>query len=400
MAGARIAGFAGLLAACAAWPAAAQVEPHRPPEHLRALEIPPSVMDLPPLDCHEVSAPRPAEAKRPPAPDVAVDLQQLLGLKDLDQAAPTGGDPRAETVEALCWLPKATVLLARAGLWKRATEAGERLFREPKTAYGDFTWDLSATAYAWAWVQLGDLERAAVACTAAALRIEDPDVRRYHQTAGALLRAPPKTAEELKDPATFRTEMRKKLLPLAEDFKQSAGLVRTASNPAARLKNLNEAYKRLRALAVADAEVATALAASDFAPAADSLMTETAPPLLRYGAETVARLEVLDRAILPRSRWNLWNEQVTNLWAAVREVKRLARLHDYLARQGLARPGKEEAVFVEAHRLLFAPDRDKPTQPSEERTYVYQPIGHVMPGGIGIDARKRVPYTMTKLRPM
>jgi hypothetical protein len=372
MAGARFAGFVGLLVASAAWPAAAQVDPHRPPEHLRALEIPPSVMDLPPLDCQEISAPLPAEAKRGPAPDVAVDLQQLLGLKDLDQAAPkAGGDPRAETFEALCWLPKATVLLARAGLWKRATEAGERLFREPKTAYGDFTWDLSAAACGWAWVQLGDLERAAVAHTAAASRIEDLDVRRYHQTAAAVLRAPPKTAEEMKDAATFRAEMRKKLLPLAEDFKRTAGLVRTASNPAARLRNLSEAHKRLRSLAVADPEVATALAASDFAPAADSLVTETVPPLLRYGAETVARLEVLDRAILPRSRWGLWNEQVTNLWAAVREVKRLARLHDYLARQGLAQPGKAEAPFVEAHRLLFSPDRGKPTQPSEERTYVY-----------------------------
>jgi hypothetical protein len=176
--------------------------------------------------------------------------------------------------------------------------------------------------------------------------------------------------------------------------------VRTASSTAARVRALNEAYKKLRLVSVAEGEIAQALASADFIPAADSLMTDTVPPLLQFGGETVGRLEALDQALLPRSRWGLWNEQVTSLWATVRDVKRLSRLHDYLARQGLATPGKAGTYLVDAHRLLFAADRGVPNQPPEERTLVYQTIGQPMPGGVGIDARKRIPCTMTKLRPM
>lgn len=369
-----------------------QVRSNCPPKRFALTLFPDYVGSAPPVETHEVSAPFPKDAPARDYSKAEDAAKELLGLGGQSDKA------EAETYDDLAAKPKKAVDLANGRRWKEAAEAGEEVLREPQGTYNDFTWSYVGNAAGWACVQLGDLARAAAAHAAAATKVADPAVRQYHQTAAQIFKSTTKSADQLKDPSVYDLEFRQALLDDVTTFKKSVVTIKTAPTLPARISALETAYVKLRYVSAVDPVIAKKLVESDFRAAADMLLAEAAPALLTKAKERVAQLAALDRRFLRQQEWPIWNSEVSGLWAAVAEVKRVCRMHDYLVRLGLADAKDANGPFREANALLFAPRKvtDKP----EELLKVYHLIGHKFDVGAGTDVRKHVPYIETPIKPM
>ncbi|KPJ76382.1 MAG: hypothetical protein AMS14_02150 [Planctomycetes bacterium DG_20] len=363
--------------------AAAQIDSHcLPPEMPMAL-FPSWVSTLPAVECREVSAPvlqDHIESRKV----VVEDARATLGLPPLQE-----GTPDATRLSDMCKEPRQAIRLAESGKYAEAARAGEALLGLPRERYGDFTWDYLANATAWACIQTGNRTGAVQAHNAVTSRIQDTAVARYHGIAASTLHETTKSARQLKDYATYQGEIRKNIEDAVKNFTLNSALAQKARSAEARLRYLTAAYNNLRLVTAADPDTGKRLQRTTFREAADGLVGDIAPVLLDEAREARDRLVAVYPQMLPGRKFHQWNTDVRILWDKVQHVKRLCRMHDYLARVKLASPGDADARFREAHRLLFAPD---------DRNLVWQEMGH-RPVHFK-DYRRKVPYEQTLIRPM
>ncbi len=373
------------MAALAGLPGIAQgrIESHcLPPEMPMAL-FPSWVSTLPDIECREISAPLirdHLELRKV----VVADARVTLGLKPLEQ-----GTPDATRLSDMCEEPRDAIRLAQSGKYREAAKAGDALLGLGRSRYGDFTWDYLANATAWAYIQTGSLSGAVQAHNAAAARIQDTAVARYHRLAATTLHETVKSAGQLQENSTYQAEIRKALEGTVKNFKLNNVLATKTRSAEARLRHLDAAYKALRVIMATDPNIGKPLQGNAFREAADGLVDDISPVLLDEARAARDRLVALYPQSLPERKFHHWNTDVQILWDKVRHVKRLCRMHDYLARIKLAGPGNAADRFREAHRLLFAPGRDD---------LVWQEMGkrpvHFK------DHRRRVPHKQTKIKPM
>lgn len=361
-----------VLGAMAMWPGAAlaQVESHCPPRRMPPVLFPTWILALPGFEVQEVSSPLAYEKEKP--------AESALGLRDLSKAP----------AEA-----RSAVELAQGGKFREAAAAGDELLRLPSDRYDDFTWDYLGNAVAWSRIQLGDLKGASQAHSAAVARIDDTAVREYHRLAAAMLDAPGVPAAQMKDAATYRNELRKALAERLKAFDRNIAAAKKNVTVAGRVRHLNVFYEELRVLAAVDPEVANGPPRAAYRELADGLVIDIIPTMLR---ETKARHDRLLEAfsiLLPGKNFRDWNGSIKGMWTRVRQLKRLARMHHYLARMNLATGGEADRLFRETHQLLFA---------SEDPSKVWQPLGltRMIDGVAQLDLRRKVPYQETIVAPI
>ncbi len=373
------------LAALAGLPATAagRIESHcLPPEMPMAL-FPSWVSTLPDIECREVS-PRLIRDHIASRKVVVGDARAILGLTPLKE-----GKPDTTTLADMYKEPRQAIRLAESGKYREAAKAGEALLGLGRGRYGDFTWDYLANATAWAYIQTGSLSGAVRAHNAAASRIQDIAVARYHRLAATTLHETVKSARQMQENSTYQAEIRKALEGVVKDFKLNNVLATKTRSAEARLRHLNAAYKALRVIIATDPDIGKRLQRTAFSESADGLVTEIGPALLDEAKAASDRLVALYPEMIPQRRFHQWNNNVQILWDKVRHVKRLCRMHDYLARIKLASPGNAADRFREAHRLLFVPG---------EEDLVWQEVG-TRPVYFK-DYRRKVPYEQTKIKPM
>ena len=365
--------IATVLAALAALTGtvAAKVESRCLPPEMPIVLFPTWVSLLPEVGCQEISAPLAHE-----------------------RAASRSG--AAKAVRSLSKIPKesrAAIELAQSGQYTQAATAGNALLKLPGRTYGDFTWDYLANATAWSHIQAGSLKGAEGAHRAAVARIADTAVVQYHRVAADVLRDTKKSAQQLKDYATYQDEMREGLVDRVKTFEENAQLARKVRSAEARLRRLKAAYTELRVLVAADPDIGNASAKATFRKGADGLAGDVIPVLLGEARRASDRLVALYPQMLPEHKFRQWNTEIRTLWNSVRHVKRLCRMHDYLARLKLATRGESERLFRQAHQLLFVPDNAR---------MVWQEIGHacLLNGIAHRDLRRKVPYQETPIAPI
>lgn len=304
------------------------------------------------------------------------------------------GDPDATSVERLCKKPRTVLERARSGEWKVATERARDVFAQPPERYRDFTWDMVGNAAARAHVQLGDLAGAAQAHGAAARAIEDPDVAGYHRTAAGVLTAWKGAAADLRDVGTWQQALRDAVQRHVEECRTLCDQARIAKGRhASRERLLARAYDSMRKVWAVDASLGRELAGSAFRPAADNLPTGLSEMITAIEAarEGMLRVEAAyAKRPFSKHAGNLWNKAVKIMWNRVVEVKHVCRVHDYLARVGLATGGRTDPYFRQAHEKLFAP---------EAPGKVYVLTGGGKPG-VYRHMEKRVEWKRTEIHPL
>jgi hypothetical protein len=368
----------GLLAGTAG----AQIESHFLPPEMAPLMVPSYVSTRPPLESQEVSAP----LLRPGA-------NAAKGT-----AAPgADGQPDATSLNDMCKEPREAIRLAQAGKYKEAVEAGRPLLALPREKYRDYTWDYLANAVAWSAIQLGDPKTAAYAHTQAAIRIDDPAVNEYHRIVLEMFEQTKKPAADLKDYATYQGEVRKRLVDRQEVVKQIAASAQKDRFAETLVRHLRDAYEKLRVLVATDPETGRKEPLAAFRKAAQGLTTQAIAPAVNEAQRMQARLdEVASHGFgghgIEKTDWPNWNAEVTNLWAKVRDIKRLCRIHDYLVRVNLADPGDSLKYCQQAHACLFVP---------KNTNLVWQITGQkrLINGMDQIDIRLRIPWQETRITP-
>jgi len=341
-----------------------------PPDMPKAL-FPMWVSRLPGADCQEYSAPLAHEM----AKSQSGAAEKVTGLSNMADG------------------PRAAIELAEAGKYAQAATAGQALLKLPGHWYGDFAWDYLANATAWSHIQSGSLKGAESAHRAAVARVFDTAVIQYHRITADVLCETRKSPEQMKDYATYQAQVREGLVDRVRKFEENAQLARKVRSAEARLRYLRAAYDELRVLVAADPEIGNSSARATFREAADGLVGEVAPAILNEARQVRDRLVAVYPQMLPEHKFDRWNTEVQTLWDRVQHVKRICRMHDYLARLRLATRGEAERIFREAHQLLFAPD-----DPGK----VWQEIGHarILNGIAHKDIRRKVPYQETRIAPI
>ena len=165
-----------LTVAVVSWSGVAlgQVESHCLPPQQPASLFPTWVLELPPVESQEVSAPLTHE-----------------------RAAANGKAPKAKSLDDTPVECRTVVRLAQDGKYREADEVGSPLLKLPGRQYDDYAWDYVANAVAWARVQNGNLKGAAEAHLAAAARITDKSVIQYHRAAAKALSGTSKTPAQM-----------------------------------------------------------------------------------------------------------------------------------------------------------------------------------------------------------
>ncbi len=363
-----------VLALCAAamWPGAAfaQVESHFPPRQMPPVLFPTYILALPGFEVQEVSLPL-AYAREKPA-------ETALGLRDLSKAP---ADARS------------AVELAQGGKFREAAAAGDELLKRPSDRYDEFTWDYLANAVAWSRIQLGDLKGASQAHIAAVARIEDAAVREYHRLAAAMLGAPGIPAAQMKDPAAYRSELRKVLAERLKTFERNVAAAKKNMGVAARTRHLSVFYEELRVFTAVDPEVANGQPLAAYRELADGLAVDIIPAMLRETQTRRDRVVEAFNGLIFQKDFRDWNDRIKGMWTKIRQLKRLCRMHHYLARMNLATAGESDRQFREAHALLFAVDN---------LSLVWQPLGltRMIDNIPQLDLRCRVPYQETIIAPI
>jgi hypothetical protein len=368
------------IAAAIAPPAAAQIDSHCIPPEMPATLFPNWVAQLPPLESQEMSAPLLTDTNKSRTAPAA-------------KTAGTQGAPDATDLAAMCKEPREAIRLAEAGRFLEAARAGDALLEGPRDRYRDFTWDYLANATAWSFIQTGDLLGATRAHTAAAARLDDLAVSEYHNRIAKMLSSPGRTAASLKDYAAYKAEVQKLIDERSEALKKAALPGSKIVLEKVRVGTLNDAYRILRVIAAFDKGAAKQEAKNTFVPAAQGLVNDVLPARFHEGEEILAVMDKRMDQWLHLNEYKEWNGAVEALWLKVREIKRLCRMHDYLARMDLADKGGDEQFFTQAHGLLFVP---------KEPTKVWQEMGHTRTvNNISQwDIRIKVPYKETLITPM
>lgn len=368
------------IAAAIAPPAAAQIDSHCIPLEMPALLFPNWVAQLPPVESQEISAPL---------------LLDRIKSHLAAAAKAAGGQERPDATDlaAMCKEPREVIRLAEAGRFLEAAKAGDALLESPRERCRDFTWDYLANATAWSFIQTGDLLGAARAHTAAAARIDDLAVSEYHRRLAKMLEDPGRTAASLKDYAAYKAEVQKLIDERAAALKKVALPTQKVVLDKVRVATLNDAYRILRVIAAFDRGAAKQEASNTFVPAAQGLVNDVLPAQFREGKEMQTAMDNRMDQWLHLNEYKEWNGAVQALWLKVREIKRLCRMHDYLARMDLANKGGDDQFFAQAHGLLFVP---------KDPGKVWQEMGHTRTvNNISQwDIRVKVPYRETLITPM
>ncbi len=329
-------------------------------------------------------------------------VTQLPKVESQEVSAPLASEKAdsqnasANAVKDLASMPKevrAAIELAQSGKYREAAMGGDALLRLPSHQYGDFTWDYLANATAWSHIQTGSLKGAENAHSAAVTRVADAAVCQYHRLAAAMLAETEKSANQLKDYATYREEVTKRLATRLEDYKRKINAGKQNPSSTVRERCLNDAYDHLRVMVAADPDTANERYRPSFREAADGLVKVVAPALLAEARRARDSLADTGAKLLPERQSRTWNSKVKTLWNKVQRVKRICRMHDYLVRAKLANSGDADRIFREAHRLLFAPD---------DPGLVWQQLGHTITlnGAAHKDLRCKVPYQETEIAPI
>ncbi len=351
--------------------AGAQIESRCLPPEMPKTLLPTWVTQLPKVESQEVSAPLASEK---------ADSQNAS----------------ANAVKDLAGIPKevrAAIKLAESGKYREAAMGGDALLRLPSHQYGNFTWDYLANATAWSHIQTGSLKGAENAHSAAVTRVADAAVRQYHRLAAAMLAETEKSANQLKDYATYRDEVTKRLATRLEDYNLKINAAKQNHSSTVRERCLKGAYDHLRVMVAADPDTADERYRPSFREAADGLVKVVAPALLAEARKARDSLANTCANPLPERQSRTWNSKVKTLWNKVQRVKRICRMHDYLVRAKLANSSDADRIFREAHRLLFAPD---------DPGLVWQQLGQttILNGAPQKDLRCKVPYQETKIAPL
>jgi len=368
------------IAAALAPPAAAQIDSHCIPLEMPTLLFPNWVAQLPAVESQEIAAP----------------LLSDVAKAHLAAAAKAGDGqdrPDATNLAAMCKEPREAISLAEAGRFLEAARAGDALLEGPRERYRDFTWDYLANATAWSFIQAGDLLGAARAHTSAAARIDDPAVSEYHGRIAKMLSSPGRTAASLKDYAAYKAEVQKLIDERAETLRKVALPGQKIVLDKVRVATLNDGYRILRVIAAFDGAAAKQEIKNTFVPAAQGLVNDVLPTQSQQGKEIQKALDKRMDNWIAVEEQNQWNGAVQALWLKVRVIKRLCRMHDYLARMNLANRGGDELFFSQAHGLLFVPGGGGK---------VWQEMGHtrVINNVVHLDIRVKVPYQETAITPM
>ena len=348
--------------------AAAKVESRCLPPEMPKTLFPTWVLRLPPVESQEISAPLHAPNARKGSAKAVSDLSGMAK-------------------EA-----RAAIELANNGKFREAAMAGGALLKLPSHWYGDYTWDYLANATAWSHIQTGSLKAAENAHRAAVARVVDSAVLQYHRLAAEMLDETEKSARQLKDYSAYRDEMTDSLATHLAGYERNIKMASQSPLAPARERCLKEAYDHLRVITAADPEKGKELARTSFRDAADGLAKAIAPTLLAEARKARDALIQAYTDLLAERQWRAWNSGVTTLHNRVQHVKRVCRIHDYLARAKLANRGDADQIFRQAHRLLFADDGTR---------LVWQELGNmiVLNGITQKDLRRKVPWQETKIAP-
>jgi len=348
--------------------AAAKVESRCLPPEMPKTLFPTWVLRLPPVESQEISAPLHAPNARNGSAKAVTDLAGMAK-------------------EA-----RAAIDLANDGKFREAAMAGGALLKMPSHWYGDYTWDYLANATAWSHIQTGSLKGAENAHLAAVARVVDSAVLQYHRLAAEMLGETGKSARQLKDYPAYRDEITNHLASHLANYERNIKMASQSPLAPARERCLKEAYDHLRVITAADPDKGNELARTSFRDAADGLIKVIAPALLAEARKARDALIQAYTDLLFERQWRTWNSGVTTLHNRVRHVKRVCRIHDYLARAKLANSNDADQIFRQAHRLLFADDGTR---------LVWQELGDmiVLNGITQKDLRRKVPWQETKIAP-
>ncbi len=377
-----------VLAALLASPGAAwgQIESHCLPEKLPMGIFPSWVLNAPNLACREVSASLAHEKRDPgPADRNDADIRKMLGLK-----VESRGKPDAQSLSAMFLEARQVIQQAKAGRYRAAADAGDRLLRSPSKRYNDYTRDYVANATAWSHIQLGQVGAAVEAHNLAAGRIRDTAVATYHRLAATALRETTKSPAQLKQEGTYRAVLREQLVKRYKEFDRCLELAKSVRSAPRRIDNLKEAYDHFRVIMATDPDLGTKKAIPAFRQAADTLCTESIPDILGEAKQVYDGLSRMYQQMFKRNLFGVWNGKVRLLQDKVRDIKKFCRMHDYLRRMGLASSRESSRLFREAHGLLFAPGKGR---------RVWNPLlGYRT--GVARDLRKVVPANETTIKRM
>jgi len=350
--------------------AAAKVESRCLPPEMPKTLFPTWVMRLPPAGSQDISRP-PQNARVGSQKGSAKAVTDLSGMAKEARAA---------------------IELANEGQFREAAMAGGALLKLPSHWYGDYTWDYLANATAWSHIQTGSLKGAENAHRAAVARVVDSAVLQYHRLAAKMLEETEKSARQLKDYSVYRDEMTDCLATHLAGYERNIKTARQSPLAPARERCLKQAYDHLRVITAADPDKGKELARTSFRDAADGLIKVIAPALLAEARKPRDALVKAYTGLLFERQWRAWNSSVKTLHNRVQHVKRVCRLHEYLARVKLANRGNADQIFRQAHRLLFADDGTR---------LVWQELGGsiVLNGITQKDIRRKVPWQETKIAP-
>ena len=285
------------------------------------------------------------------------------------------------------------IRLAQEKQWADAAKVGLAVLKRPGTEVNAYSREYVANATAWALIELGNRERARQVHAAVAQQTTDPAVARYHRLAAGMLKTTRKRTEELRDPAVYLAEFRKQLGPHYKEFAKYGKMAGQSESLEGQLGQLSRAYGQLRFIYAADAELGRQLLQEQYRPTVDGLLETLVPDALKQASQIREALNRAYKQVMEAASFPDWNRTLRQLWAKVRLVKQICRIHDHLATTGLATPGQAKGPFEEAHRLLFCQGAG---------SLVWQPVGYVrIVNGIAqIDVRRRVAWQETTITPL
>ncbi|MBM4019583.1 MAG: hypothetical protein FJ288_14900 [Planctomycetes bacterium] len=358
--------------------ARAQAESHCLPGELPPVLFPTWVLAMPSVESQETAPPLVSSAPRSRSP-AAADGQ---------------GRPDAVTLAEMAPEPREAIRLAESGKFKEAAAAGSKLLNQARENYRDYTWDYLGNATAWALIQAGDLKGAAQAHLLAATRIDDEAVADYHRAAARMLTQTKRSADELKNAAPAKEELRKGLSDTVASLRHVAASAKKATHPDAYLRHLTDAYAKVRLLMAADPETGGQEKENAFREAVEALAGKVIPSQMAEARKMQDAMHAMAAGSVHSQEYDDWNARVRAMWAKVQALKRLCRMADYLARMKLGgSTGDAGRLFADAHKLLFVPGSNRLVWQEMGRQKLFNGIAH-------IDIRQRIPWQETYISPM
>ncbi|MBN2584205.1 MAG: hypothetical protein JXL80_14175 [Planctomycetes bacterium] len=383
----------------------AQVRSHVLPDELPTTILPPAATEMPKYNSTELSVPLLAEdrprgtgsssgagtADAPAVKDDALSLLEGGGGVSTSSGGGVGdlGNVNASTLEEMSGSPRKVVEMVNKGQHAEAATLGKKIMDLEEGVFNDFVWDYVAEATAMACARVGDFAAAADAHRAAQKRVRDTAVQNYHEKAAVLMgRGQPKDdsdtaakemAAKLTNAEAWRQLILDQLATELRNAKRGIEQMKSARTAEARVNSIKVTWANLRYVYAGDPKTGQELLV-EFKAAADSLMIDTASDLLDTARKQHQNVVNWQHIPLKPSQIPRWNEQVKKLWNAIEEVKRICRVHDYLARLKLAGAGAGKVTFDAAHDLLYEPGG---------RSHIYKLMGQKT--AMGLDMKRTEP---------